>query len=89
MAIETLGQALAAGWKIKARCAHGRRDGLKSIRECGYRFDLDVETLVWTRGSNIELSMLSERMMCPKCKSRRVSLIYDVPANPNAMRAAR
>jgi len=34
MAIETLGDAFQAGWSIRARCAWGRREGLKSIREC-------------------------------------------------------
>jgi hypothetical protein len=50
VAIETLGEAYSYGWRVTARCAHGKRDGMKSIKECVYRAELDMETLVWTRG---------------------------------------
>jgi hypothetical protein len=36
MVVETLGDALAAGWRITARCAWGKRDAGKSRRECVY-----------------------------------------------------
>jgi hypothetical protein len=32
--VTTLGDALDAGWRLHLRCAWGRREGLKSIREC-------------------------------------------------------
>jgi hypothetical protein len=48
MAIETLGEALSYGWRVTARCACGKRDGMKSVKECVYRAELDMETLVWT-----------------------------------------
>ena len=41
VAIETLGEALSYGWRVTARCAHGKRDGMKSIKECVYRAELD------------------------------------------------
>src|SRR5712671_6234978 len=31
MAVETIGQAHSYGWRIRARCAHGKRDGMKSV----------------------------------------------------------
>jgi hypothetical protein len=34
MALETLGEAYSYGWRVTARCAHGKRDGMKSIKEC-------------------------------------------------------
>ena len=46
MAIETLDEAHSLGWRIFARCTWGKPDGMKSIRECIYRQELDVETLV-------------------------------------------
>jgi hypothetical protein len=49
MAVETLAEALSCGWRVTARCAHGKRDGMKSIKECVYRAELDMETLVCTR----------------------------------------
>jgi hypothetical protein len=87
MSVETLGDAFSAGWTIKARCAWGKREGLKSIRECTQRIDLDMETLVWTRGKDFPISLLDKRLRCPSCGSRRVSIIFDVPSNPNVMRA--
>jgi hypothetical protein len=45
MGIETIGEALSLGWRVMAR---GREDGpsSKSSRECTYRRELDMETLV-------------------------------------------
>ena len=86
MGIETLGEAYRLGWQVTARCAFGKRDGMKSIRECTYRAQLDMQTLVWTRGPNFPLSSLESRLMCPQCGSRRVALIYDVPTVPHRVR---
>ena len=57
---------------------------MKSIRQCIYRAELDMKTLVWTRGPNFPLSRLESRLMCPECGSRRVSLLFDVPKVPVA-----
>jgi hypothetical protein len=84
MAIETIGDAWRANWKVKVRCAWGKRDALKSIRECAYRYDLDMETLLWRCGPNFPLSRLESRLMCPRCSSRRVAVIFDVPTMPSA-----
>jgi hypothetical protein len=43
-------EALSYGWCVTARSAHGKRDGMKSIKECVYRAELDMETLVWHAG---------------------------------------
>jgi hypothetical protein len=50
---------------------------MKRIRECGIRCELDLQTLVCTRGAAMPLSLLAERLNCPRCGSRRVSLIYE------------
>ena len=42
-----------AGWRITMRCAWGKHDGLKTKRECLYRRELDIETLVATRGRDL------------------------------------
>ena len=89
MSVETLGEAWRLGWRVTARCAFGNRDGMKSIRQCIYRSELDMKTLVWTRGPNFPLSRLESRLMCPECGSRRVSLLFDVPKLPVAVRAKR
>ena len=58
MAIETLGEACSQGWRVTVRCAYGRSEGPRSqsSRECNYRKELDMETLVWTRGRAFPLS---------------------------------
>jgi hypothetical protein len=77
--VETLGEAYDAGWTITIRCAYGRRQGLKSIRECIERAELDMTTLVWTRGRSIPLAMLPERMRCPRCGSMKVRMTFTPP----------
>jgi hypothetical protein len=77
--IETIGEALQLGWTVIARCAAGKREAMKSHRECGKRSDLDLETLVWTRGAEFPLSRLESRLKCPRCGSRNVALIFGVP----------
>src|SRR4051794_30682986 len=89
MSVKTLGEAWRLGWRVTARCAFGNRDGMKSIRQCIYRSELDMKTLVWTRGPNFPLSRLESRLMCPECGSRRVSLLFDVPKLPVAARVKR
>jgi hypothetical protein len=42
--VETIGEAFSLGWSVTARCACGSREGMKSIRQCNARYDLDLET---------------------------------------------
>jgi len=80
-AIVTLGQAYEAGWRINARCAHGKMRGMKRTPECRTRAELDMETLVWTRGEGFLLADLWSRLKCPNCWSRRVVVWFDQNAN--------
>ncbi len=68
--VETIGEAFSLGWRLKARCAYGKREGLKSIRECTWTYDLDMLTLVTTRGRDFPLAILASRLRCPRCGSR-------------------
>ena len=86
--IETLSEALSYGWRVTARCAHGKRDGMKSIKEV-YRAELDMETLVWTRGRSFPLSRLETRLRCPMCGSRDVRLIFTVPRETQTAHGAK
>jgi hypothetical protein len=81
MTIETIGDALSQGWRVTARCASGRADGpsAKSSRPCTFRRDLDIETLVWTRGRAFPLSRLETRLRCPRCGSRAVVVVFQPP----------
>jgi len=52
MGVETIGEAYSLGWRVSVRCSYGREDGpsSKSSRRCLGRAELDIESLVWTRG---------------------------------------
>jgi hypothetical protein len=43
MEIETLGVARSLGWKVHMRCANGYRDSIRSVRQCVYRQQLDLD----------------------------------------------
>jgi len=81
MMVETLGEALIQGWRVTVRCAWGPRDGMKRVRECIYGGELDLRTLVWTRGRDFPVGMLESRLKCPRCGSRRVRVAFSVPPN--------
>jgi hypothetical protein len=80
MQVETLGEALTAGWRVHARCLDGVVGYTRSTAKCHHQAELNLETLVWTRGRNMPLSGLRERMMCPRCGNRRVNLVFEPPA---------
>jgi hypothetical protein len=82
MTIETLGEAMDFSWRVNVRCACGPRDGMKRVRECVHGAELDMRTLVWTRGSEFPLARLESRLKCPRCGSRRVRLAFSVPSEP-------
>jgi hypothetical protein len=86
MPVETIGDAYSLGWRVTVRCNYERSDGPRypSIRECSYRKDLDMETLVWTRGRGFPLSRLESRLRCPRCGSRNVVVLYQPPQSAAA-----
>jgi hypothetical protein len=89
MVIETIGEAFLLGWRITARCAAERSDGPSAkSRTCNYRRELDVETLVWTRGRAFPLSRLETRLRCPKCGARNIVVLFQ-PPNSAAAAAGR
>jgi hypothetical protein len=77
-AIETLGEPYSYGWRITARCATGKQDDMVRHPECRYRAELDMGTLVWTRGRAFPLSRLESRLRCPMCGSRDVVLMFTI-----------
>jgi hypothetical protein len=88
MAVETIGEAYDLAWRVMVRCAWGPRDGMKRVRECVYGGELDMATLVWTRGRDFPIGMLESRLRCPRCRSRRVRVAFNIPANPARARGA-
>jgi DNA-directed RNA polymerase subunit RPC12/RpoP len=82
MGVETIGEAFSLGWRVTARRLRGRADGpsSRSSRECTYRKELDMETLVCTRGRAFPLSSLESRLRCPRCGNRRKVVMFQPPA---------
>ena len=72
---------MTQGWRVTVRCADGRTESprSRSSRKCSYRRELDMETLVWTRGRAFPLSRLESRLRCPRCGSRYVVVLYEPP----------
>jgi hypothetical protein len=79
--IETLGIARSLGWRVHMRCLDGHRESTKSVRRCVYRKQLDLDTLVCTRGPNFPLSRLESRLMRPACGNRSVTVVFEPPTN--------
>ena len=52
MQVETLGAAKNRSWKVHVRCDGGYRQEKRSMRRCVFRGQLDLQTLVATRGPN-------------------------------------
>jgi hypothetical protein len=56
---------------------------------CDTTVELDVVTLIWTRGENFPIDILKDRLRCPKCgRLDTVRVFFDVPNQPNAGVAA-
>ena len=55
MPVETLGEAFDRSWSVHMRCLHDGKEGLKHRRDCNFRCELDLETLVCTRGGRSRL----------------------------------
>ena len=86
MGVQTLGDAKTQDWRATVRCCYGRSEGARSqsSRECDYRKELDMETLVWTRGTAFPLSRLESRLRWPRCGSRHVVVLYQPPRSAAA-----
>jgi len=85
--ISTLGEVHDLGWRLRVYCRFGKRDGLKSIRACTAYIDIDVPTLIWTRGRDFPIARLDTRMKCPRCGSRRVRVAFEPPSGEARQRA--
>jgi hypothetical protein len=69
MAVETIGEAYQHGWRIHVRCAWGRREAVKSVRGCLGKAELDLHSLIWTRGAAFPVASLETGSNVP-CADR-------------------
>ena len=84
----TIGEAWKLGWRVTARCiwsapTRKSKEGRGQI-QCDTKTELDMKTLVWTRGDRFPLDQLENRLMCPNCGSREIKIIFTVPGAPRA-----
>ena len=86
MGVNTLGEAWKLGWRIRVRCyvtrwlTRGRRKGVW----CDTSSELDMKTLVWTRGARLPLDALPNLFRCPNCGNLGVKVTFEVPNQPKA-----
>ena len=69
------------------RCLDDGREGLKHKRRCDFRCQLDLQTLVCTRGRDFPLARIAERLRCPRCGCRRIAVMFGPPSNYGALSA--
>ena len=50
--------------------------------ECDTATELDMKTLIWTRGANFPLELLESRLRCPRCGKLGVTVLFAVPGQP-------
>ena len=54
--------------------------------QCETSTEFDMRMLVWTRGELFPLDQLESRLKCPRWGSRRVTVVFEVPNQPQAVR---
>ena len=93
MPVHTLGEAWKLGWRVRVRCLlaveNPNSRNKRYTVECNTSADLDLKTLVWTRGQAFPLNLLESRMRGPRCGSRRVTVLFEVPNQPKTTAARR
>lgn len=78
-----------AGYRPHAQCQRGSRIGPVKVEKCGYRYELDFETLIWAKGAAYPCWKLArKRLKCPRCGGLAVEVVW-LPGPPTAARAAR
>jgi hypothetical protein len=81
MLIETLGEAWKLGWRVRVRCLvtgqppKGRHDRVAVY--CDPSAELDMKSLVWTRGEAFPLDQLASRLKCPRCGNRKIQVFFE------------
>lgn len=84
MSVRTLGDVWRYGWKATAVCQFmefGRRSERRNIA-CRTVYELDVKTLIWTRGERFPREKLDTRLRCPRCGQMSVQVMWTVPNQP-------
>jgi hypothetical protein len=54
--------------------------------QCETTAELDMKTLVWTRGEQFPLDQLESRLKCPRRGQRRITVMFDIPNRPQVLK---
>ncbi len=81
-----LGEAYRLIWRVRARCLRGTVETPTRLQRCDFQAELDMQTLVWVNGLRFPPGRLGSRLMCPRCGSTDVNVIFEPP--PTAIRVA-
>jgi hypothetical protein len=84
MSVRTLGDAWRYGWTARAVCQfmeYGKRSDRRNLA-CRTVYELDLKTLIWTRGDRFPREELESRLRCPSCGQMQVQVLWDVPNQP-------
>jgi hypothetical protein len=73
------------GWRVRVKC-DARGENWRAIHRdptvpCHSTHELDMKTLVWTRGA-LPIDELRQRLKCPICGSREILVYFEVPNEP-------
>lgn len=69
------------------RSLHDGKEGLKHRRDCNFRREPDLETLVCTRGRAFPLGRLAGHLRCPRCGCRQVAVMFGPPREAGTLSA--
>lgn len=79
----------AGAARARGLVADGANSGRRQTPYCDTTVDLNMVTLVWTRGESFPINLPNERLRCPKCgRLDSVRVFFDVPNQPNSSIAA-
>jgi hypothetical protein len=79
-----LGEAFLVGLSPRVRCLREKRRRPAKIEPCGYAADLDLESLIWTRGAKFPCWRLRQRLRCPRCGGLAVEIAWLPGESPSS-----
>lgn len=83
MAIKTRNMEIGVAGARPCYWTGPSKSGRRMVSFCDTRIELDMATLVWTRGETFPLDHLAFRLKCPKCGLMKGRVYFKVPNQPN------
>lgn len=87
--MSTLGDAWTHGWEISVFCEGGIEPGPRKHKHCDFKYDIDMLTMLITRGRAFPLCDLPNKMRCPRCGLLGLKMFYYVPGGRDEKKVAK